>query len=110
MLRHLVCRSPQLVGAKSLQAAQPPIARTNLKDVVPCCAVGEAETGEKIVVVFSVGVDPDVVSYGADARGQLNSSAELIFVMPTRDIVPAVERVAQMLRRPARFIGLDAIA
>lgn len=110
MLRHLVCRSPQLVGAKSLQAAQPPIARTNLKDVVPCCAVGEAETGEKLVVVFSVGVDPDVVSYGADARGQLNSSAELIFVMPTRDIVPAVERVAQMLRRPARFIGLDAIA
>ena len=110
MLRHLVCRSPQLVGAKSLQAAQPPIARTNLKDTVPCCAVGEAETGEKIVVVFSVGVDPDVVSYGADARGQLNSSAELIFVMPTRDIVPAVERVAQMLRRPARFIGLDAIA
>ncbi|NDB42531.1 MAG: hypothetical protein EB035_06095 [Actinobacteria bacterium] len=110
MLRHLVCRSPQLVGAKNLQAAQPPIARTNLKDVVPCCAVGEAETGEKIVVVFSVGVDPDVVSYGADARGQLNSSAELIFVMPTRDIVPAVERVAQMLRRPARFIGLDAIA
>lgn len=110
MLRNLVCRSPQLVGAKSLQAAQPPIARMNLKDTVPCCAVGEAESGEKIVVVFSVGVDPDVVSYGADARGQLNSSAELIFVMPTRDIVPAVERVAQMLHRPARFIGLDAIA
>ena len=109
MLRHYVCQSPQLVGAKSLQVAQPPIVRTNLKDVVPCCAVGMSLTGEKMVVIFSVGVDPDVVSFGADARGQINGLAELIFAMPTRDIVPAVERVAQMLRRPARFVGVDVI-
>ena len=109
MLRHYVCQSPQLVGAKSLQVAQPPIVRTNLKDVVPCCAVGVSLTGEKMVVIFNVGVDPDVVSFGADARGQINGSAELIFAMPTRDIVPAVERVAQMLRRPARFVGVDVI-
>ncbi len=109
MLRHYVCQSPQLVGAKSLQVAEPPIVRTNLKDVVPCCAVGVSLTGEKMVVIFNVGVDPDVVSFGADARGQINGSAELIFAMPTRDIVPAVERVAQMLRRPARFVGVDVI-
>ena len=109
LLRHYVCLSPQLVGAKSLQVAQPPIVRTNLKDVVPCCAVGMSLTGAKMVVIFNVGVDPDVVSFGADARGQINGSAELIFAMPTRDIVPAVERVAQMLRRPARFVGVDVI-
>ena len=109
LLRHYVCQSPQLVGAKSLQVAQPPIVRTNLKDVVPCCAVGMSLTGAKMVVIFNVGVDPDVVSFGADARGQINGSAELIFAMPTRDIVPAVERVAQMLRRPARFVGVDVI-
>jgi hypothetical protein len=109
MLRHYVCQSPQLIGAKSLQVAQPPIVRTNLKDVVPCCAVGVSMTGEKMIVIFNVGVDPDVVSFGADARGQINGSAELIFAMPTRDIMPAVERVAQMLRRPARFVGVDVI-
>ena len=109
LLRHYVCQSPQLVGAKSLQVAQPPIVRTNLKDVVPCCAVGMSLTGAKMVVIFNVGVDPDVVSIGADARGQINGSAELIFAMPTRDIVPAVERVAQMLRRPARFVGVEVI-
>jgi hypothetical protein len=109
MLRHYVCQSPQLVGAKSLQVAQPPIVRTNLKDVVPCCAVGVSLTGEKVIVIFNVGVDPDVVSFGADARGQINGSAELIFAMPTRDIMPAVERVAQMLRRPARFVGVEVI-
>ena len=109
MLRHYVCQSPQLVGAKSLQVAEPPIVRTNLKDVVPCCAVGMSLTGAKMVVIFNVGVDPDVVSFGTDARGQINGSAELIFAMPTRDIVPAVERVAQMLRRPARFVGVDVI-
>ena len=110
MLRHYVCLSPQLVGAKSLQPAQPPIARTNLKDVVPCCATGVSLTGEKMVVIFSVGVDPDVVSFGADARGQMNASADLVFAMPTRDILPAVERIAQMLRRPARFVGVDVIS
>ena len=109
LLRHYVCQAPQLVGAKSLQVAEPPIVRTNLKDVVPCCAVGMSLTGAKMVVIFNVGVDPDVVSFGADARGQINGSAELIFAMPTRDIVPAVERVAQMLRRPARFVGVDVI-
>ena len=110
MLRHYVCQSPQLVGAKSLQLAQPPIARANLKDVVPCSAVGVSLTGEKMVVIFNIGVDPDVVSFGADARGQINGSADLVFAMPTRDIVPAVERVAQMLRRPARFVGVDVIS
>ena len=110
MLRHYVCLSPQLVGAKSLQPAQPPIARTNLKDVVPCCAVGVSLTGEKMVVIFNVGVDPDVVSFGADARGQINASADLVFAMPTRDIVPAVEQIVQMLRRPARFVGVDVIS
>ena len=109
LLRHYVCQAPQLVGAKSLQVAEPPIVRTNLKDVVPCCAVGMSLTGEKMVVIFNVGVDPDVVSFGADARGQINGLAELIFAMPTRDIVPAVEQVAQMLRRPARFVGVDVI-
>ena len=110
MLRHYVCQSPQLVGAKSLQLAQPPRVRTNMKDTVPCCAVGVSMNGEKMVVIFSVGVDPDVVSYGADARGQINGAAELVFAMPTRDIVPAVERVAQLLRRPARFVGVDVIS
>ena len=109
MLRHYVCQSPQLVGAKSLQPAQPPTARTNLKDAVPCCAVGVSTSGDKMVVIFSVGVDPDVVAFGADARGQINSAAELVFAMPTRDIVPALERVAQLLRRPARFVGVDVL-
>lgn len=109
MLRHYVCQSPQLVGAKNLQPAQPPVVRTNLKDTVPCCAFGVSTTGEKMVVIFSVGVDPDVVAFGADARGQINSAAELVFAMPTRDIVPAVERVAQLLRRPARFVGVDVL-
>lgn len=83
--------------------------RTNLKDTVPCCAFGVSTTGEKIVVIFSMGVDPDVVAFGADARGQINNAAELVFAMPTRDIVPANERVAELLRRPARFVGVDVL-
>ena len=107
LLRHIVCGSPTLVGAKDLQATQPPVVRANLKDVVPCCAIGVLQTGGKVVVTFSVGIDPDVVSFAADARDQINPSAELVIASPTRDIVPSIEKLAKLLKRPARFVGVD---
>lgn len=109
MLRHIVCQSPDLVGASSLNMAAPPMPRPNLKDIVPCCATGVLTTGEKVVVIFCIGVDPDLVSFGADARQQLIPSAELIFAVPSRDIVPSIQRVANLLRRSARFVGLDVM-
>lgn len=109
ILRHAVCQSPQLIGAESLIAVQPPMPRANVKDLVPCCATGVSKTGQKIVAVFSIGIDPDVVTFGADAREQINSNAELVFVSPTRDIVPAVTSLAEMLSRPAKFVGVDVL-
>jgi len=109
ILRHVVCQSPNLVGAQSLSAAQPPSRRRNLKEIVPCVASGISQTGQKVVVIFSVGIDPDVVAFGADAREQINSNAELVFACPTRDIVPAVTRLAEMLNKPARFVGVDIL-
>ena len=76
---------------------------------MPCVASGISQTGQKIVLIFSVGIDPDVVAFGADAREQLNSNAELIFACPTRDIVPAVTRLAELLNKSARFVGVDVL-
>ena len=109
LLRHLICASPHLVDAISLQTIAPPMPRANLKDQVPCCAVGISLSGQSLVAVFSIGIDPDVISFGADARQVIDTQAELIFVSPQRDIVPAIAQLAELLFNPARFVGCNLL-
>ena len=109
LLRHLICASPDLVDAISLKTVAPPMPRANLKDQVPCCAAGVSRDGKTMVVIFSIGIDPDVVSFGADARQALDAQAELVFVSPQRDIVPAIVQVAELLHIPARFVGCNLL-
>ena len=109
LLRHLICASPHLVDAVSLQTVAPPMPRANLKDQVPCCAIGVSRTGQSLVVIFSIGIDPDVISFGADARHAIDAQADLIFVSPQRDIVPAIAQLAKLLYTPARFVGCNLL-
>ncbi len=109
LLRHLLCDSPDLVDAVSLESAAPAMPRANLKDSVPCCARGILKNGAAVVAIFSIGVDPDVIAFGADARQQIDPSADLVFVSPPRDIVPAIVRLAETLRNPARFYGCNLL-
>ena len=109
LLRHLLCASPELIDAVSLEPVSPPSPRANLRDPVPCCARGISRNGDVLVAIFSIGVDPDVVTFGADARQQINPIADLIFVSPPRDAVPSIVQLAKMLHRPARFCGIDLV-
>ena len=109
LLRHLICASPHLVDAVSLQTVAPPMPRANLKDQVPCCAVGISLSGQSLVAVFSIGIDPDVISFGADARLAIDIQADLVFVSPQRDIVPAIAQLAELLFIPARFVGCNLL-
>ena len=109
LLRHLICASPHLVDAVSLKTVAPPMPRANLKDQVPCCATGVSHNGKTMVVVFSIGIDPDVISFGADARLTIDDQADLVFVSPQRDIVPAIAQLAEMLYIPARFVGCNLL-
>ena len=109
LLRHLICASSHLVDAVSLQTVGPPMPRANLKDQVPCCAIGVSRTGQSLVVIFSIGIDPDVISFGADARQAIDAQADLIFVSPQRDIVPAIAQLAKLLYTPARFVGCNLL-
>ena len=61
-------RSPTSSARPVLEAAPPPVPRANLKDPVPCVAVGVDADGEPVVVVCSVGIDLDLVPFAADAR------------------------------------------
>lgn len=109
LLRHLICALPHLVDAVSLQTVAPPMPRANLKDQVPCCAMGVARDGRVLVAIFSIGIDPDVISFGADARQALDDQADLVFVSPQRDIVPAIVQLGELLRVPARFVGCNLL-
>ncbi|NQV96815.1 MAG: hypothetical protein HQ486_03375 [Acidimicrobiaceae bacterium] len=109
LLRHLLCASPELIDAVSLEPVPPPSPRANLRDPVPCCARGISSNGDVLVAIFSIGVDPDVVTFGADARQQINPTADLIFVSPPRDAVPPIVQLAKLLYRPSRFCDVNLL-
>ncbi len=106
LLRWELVRDPALVGANALWPTAPPIARTNLKDPVPCVAGGTAERGA-LVVVCSVGVDLDLIPFAADARlmaeADRNDDVRLVVVTPPRDRVKVTEQLAGLLRRPCEL-------
>ncbi len=111
LLRHRLIEHPSLVGARSLAAAPPPVARANVKDAVPCVAVGEAVDGTTVIVVCSVGIDLDLVPFAADARAFLGlDDVPLVLAVPARDVAPATVALARRLVVPAVVIGLRPFA
>jgi hypothetical protein len=104
-LRARLVATPDVIGLQTLVLAEPPIPRTNVKDTVPCCAVGVDAQGDQVVVVFVAGVDLDAVPFAADARGRLAPQARLLIVAESRNIVPLQKRIATLLVQPAEFIS-----
>jgi hypothetical protein len=105
LLRSRLLDEPSLVGALVLEPAPPPVPRTNLKDPVPCVAVGLDAQGDAVVVVCSVGIDLDLVPFAADARGAVGlDDARLLLAVPRRDDHPVTRALAGRLRRPAEVV------
>lgn len=104
-LRHRVLREPQAFGFATLQMAEPPVPRANLKDSVPCCATGRTTDGDDVVAVFVAGVDLDAVPFAADARMRLKPHARLMIITESRNIVPTQRRLASLLHAPAEFVS-----
>lgn len=104
-LRHRVLREPKAFGFATLQMAEPPVPRANLKDSVPCCATGRTTDGDDVVAVFVAGVDLDAVPFAADARTRLLPHARLMIVTESRNIVPTQRRLASLLHAPAEFVS-----
>lgn len=94
-------QDPSCIGFRSLTVAEPPAPRTNVKDAVPCFAIGETE-GNKHLVAFVHGVDLSVVPLALDAadRYQLQN---VTIVARKRDVLPVLERIAEKSSTPIRF-------
>lgn len=109
MLRHRIISSPELVGAITLQPAEPPVVRINVKDEMPCVAIGTLNDGSPAVVVCTASIDVDVVAFGADARFRISPDAELIIATHANNVTPSLRKLAQTLRNPARFVEVSPV-
>jgi hypothetical protein len=98
--------NPALVGFASLQPADPPVKRTNLKDPVPCVAVGETLEGQRAVAVFVNGVDLDVVPFAVDAA-DMHGVAHIAVVARAKDLTQSMQKMAQEVSMTVIFRILD---
>lgn len=109
LLRARVIEDPSIVDCKSVIAAEPPVARTNVKDPVPCVAMGENAEGERQILVFVSGVDLDVVPFALDAWHRLDRTANITVVMRDKDKVASIDRLAQLGVVPVKVLTLKGV-
>lgn len=95
-LRSVVCRRPNLIGLSHLEPVPPTVPQDDLRVASPAPAVGDGA-----VVVFSVGVDTDLVPAAADARLAYAPEARLLLVVLAGDDHPLTRWLAARLHIPA---------
>ncbi len=111
-LRSHLLDSPGLAGASELHAIAP---LRRLDSVVgsgplgngPSAAAGQAAAGGAVVVVCSVGVDPDLGPEAADYRLRHDPEAALVVVVPQRDRYPVTEQLVGRIPN-SELLCLDA--
>ena len=106
-LRDLVVARPALAGADELRRIDGPEPRGGVKDVLPAAAAGIDLDGRPVVVACSVGIDLDLVPWGADARDGVAPDARLVLVVPERDDHAVTRRLAADLLHPAELVTVD---
>ncbi len=105
-LRWQAEQTPALVGCASLTPGQPPLPRPNLKDPTPCVGTGIDTRGASTRVVFSSGVDLDVLPYVADVQAM--GEQRVVLALPERDLLPVVSELAELLAQPIEIIALPS--
>ena len=103
-LRARVIADPALVGATLVEAVEPPVPRANVKDAVPCVASATID-GRLVALVFSSGVDIDVVPFAIDARSAL-AVDECLVVLPARDALDIQKRLAGLADPPITVVAV----
>lgn len=89
-LRSVAVADADLIGVGELAPVPPLRWRDTVLGIEPACAVSDSA-----VVVFSAGVDPDLVPEALDYRNREAPGAELVIVMAARDALPTVVRLIE---------------
>ena len=104
LVRWRLEQQPGQIGLAAVAPAQPPVPRPNVKDRVPCTAIGRRDDGSTVLLVCSVGVDLDLVPYAVDARlaalvderNEPGVAGEVWLVLAPRDLVPVTAELAAL--------------
>ena len=97
-LRSLVCSNPEMIGLASVSSVAPPLPWFDLTEVASSPAVGTTKSGERVVAVFSVGVDPDLVPTAADCYAHYSTPGDALWlVLPEGDDLPVVRTASDAL-------------
>ena len=105
MHRWRALQDPQSVGFVSLSPADPPVRRTNMKDAVPCVALGQRSEGDTAVAVFVHGVDLDLVPFAVDAASRCDVQ-RVVVVARAKDITPSMHKMAELASIPVSFSSI----
>ena len=106
LLRARAIENPSLVSCVSVVAAEPPVIRKNVKDAVPCVAIGEEADGTRRILVFVSGVNLDVVPFALDSWHRLDRTARVTVVMREKDNVASIDRLASLGVVPVEIFTL----
>jgi hypothetical protein len=99
-------QAPSSLGFTSLAPVDPPEPRTNVKDSVPCVAIGVDDSGNTTAVVCVHGIDLDVVPFAVDAAKK-HSCARVMIVARPQDVVASVRKMADITTIPTIFSAMS---
>mgnify|MGYP000090937899 CR=1 FL=1 len=106
-LRWQVEREPDRLGLESLAAVESPVVRLSMKHGEPCVGQGLDTEGRSVLVVFSSGVDLDLMPFVADAvQCTAETFDRVIVTLPERDLVSITADLSQLLTQPVELIAL----
>lgn len=95
-------QTPSMLGLTSLVPVDPPLPRINVKDSVPCVALGNDASGTTTAVVFVHGIDLDVVPFAVDAAKK-HLCARVMIVARPQDVVAPLRVMAEATTIPTYF-------
>lgn len=107
-LRWRVEQDPSLLALRDIIPVDPPVDRMSMKHAEPCVATATDAGGEPVVLVFTSGVDLDLVAFVADVAVQREGEFERIVVAGfDRDLVPISRDLAERLHVDVEFVVFD---
>jgi hypothetical protein len=102
-LRALAVRDPSSVGVEELLPVAPLVERGGLKEVRPCAALGH-DGAEPVLVVFSSGIDLDLIPTAAELAVH-HQPQRIVLAVAERDRHPVTGRMAALLAWPMTFVA-----
>lgn len=107
-LRWRVEEDPSLLGLREITPIDPPVDRMSMKHVEPCIARATDTEGRSALVIFTSGVDLDLVPFMADAVIHLDDGVDRVVVSGLeRDLVPINRELTELMTIDVEFVALD---